>query len=448
MLGSWIVGVHTSNTIAINRFYPPPDAHVARLPSLPSTVFHNNPLNYFLRCIARKGSAVDEKIPHPSPPKLKPLADQPSCEDSTSEDWAKFCADYPNILDIDLRDDQSTVRLTPEMIALLDSHAAAKGVPKGLLSPLAFGAGPATKSALARALFDSKPRKDLEAEITELRAKVKEQVQRTIEQQKGSEAERAARKSLEEELNRLKGIEDARHLLDRVHPRARRLLSQGGELRKQFEEDKPCTAFVMSIDIRRSTELMLKAREPKRFAEFITGLCSTLGGIIIENYGVFDKFTGDGVLAFFPDFYCGNDGGYRAVKVADEAHRAFSVHYLRNRNCFTSVLKETGLGIGVDFGTVQLVRIRDQLTVVGTPVVYACRMGGASAGQTLLNQPAYEHIFERFSAYCNFEETEIEFKHEGKTVAYRVSLNEKAFRLATPTWEVTSSTPDTKVVKE
>jgi class 3 adenylate cyclase len=394
---------------------------------------------------------VDEKIPDPSPVNVKPLAEQPSTEDSSPEDWspskaAQFCTDYrfPDLIP----NDHAALHLTPEMIALLNSDAAAKGLSKGLLSPFMFGGGSGTKSALVRALIDSKPREDLEAEITQLRAKVKEQAQKTIEQQKGSEAERSARRSLEEELKRLKGIEDARHLLDRVRPSAHRLLSQGGELRKQFEEDKPCTAFVMSIDIRRSTELMLKAREPKRFADFITGLCSTLGGIIIDNYGVFDKFTGDGVLAFFPDFYCGNDGGYRAVKVADEAHRAFTEHYSRNRNCFTSVLKETGLGIGVDYGTVQLVRIRDQLTVVGTPVVYACRMGGASAGQTLLNQPAYEHIFERFSAYCNFEETEIEFKHEGKTVAYRVSLNEKAFRLAIPAWEATAIMPDAKVVKE
>ncbi len=70
----------------------------------------------------------------------------------------------------------------------------------------------------------------------------------------------------------------------------------------------------MSIDIRRSTDLMLKAREPRLFADFVTGLCSKLKNLIVNNYGVFDKFTGDGVLAFFPDFYSGPDAGLLAVR--------------------------------------------------------------------------------------------------------------------------------------
>jgi len=57
---------------------------------------------------------------------------------------------------------------------------------------------------------------------------------------------------------------------------------------------------------------MLKARSPALFAGFMTQLCAALEVTIKEEYGVFDKFTGDGVLAFFPEFFSGKDAGYHA----------------------------------------------------------------------------------------------------------------------------------------
>jgi hypothetical protein len=38
-------------------------------------------------------------------------------------------------------------------------------------------------------------------------------------------------------------------------------------------------------------------------------------------------------------------------------------------------LKDTGLGIGIDFGATRLVQMAGGLSVVGAPVVYACRLG-------------------------------------------------------------------------
>jgi class 3 adenylate cyclase len=139
----------------------------------------------------------------------------------------------------------------------------------------------------------------------------------------------------------------------------------------------------MSIDIRRSTELMLKARSPEEFASFITTLSTELMKIVMESYGVFDKFTGDGVLAFFPEFYSGPEAASYAIATADKCHAAFARHYRTFRKSFTSVLTEIGLGIGIDYGSVHLVQLGRGLTVVGTAVVYACRLSGAPAGGTL-----------------------------------------------------------------
>jgi class 3 adenylate cyclase len=241
--------------------------------------------------------------------------------------------------------------------------------------------------------------------------------------------------SLQNSHDDLYAKQQLKHLLGRVNEEAQSaLLKQPSPLKSEFDKDDLQTAYVMSIDIRRSTELMLKARSPQLFASFITELCRKLAKTIVDNCGVFDKFTGDGILAFFPEFYSDPDAGFRVINAADECHRVFNEHYDKNRKCFISVLKDCGLGIGIDYGKVKLVTVWEGLTVVGNPVVYACRMGGAKHGQTFLNQPAYEKIFGDFGAYCHFRETEIDLKHEGNTVAYQVSLNGKEYNLKEPSW--------------
>lgn len=232
------------------------------------------------------------------------------------------------------------------------------------------------------------------------------------------------------------------YLLYRVNESARAKLLESEEFKNRFEKCEHCNAVIMSVDIRRSTELMLKAREPQLYAGFITSLCAELTRIILDNYGVFDKFTGDGILAFFPDFYSGEDAPYLAIKAADECHDYFFRHYEANRSCFCSILIDIGLGIGIDHGLSHLVRLQDGLTVIGTPVVYACRMSGAKAGQTLLNQPAYEVTSQKFGKYVNFQETEIDIKNEGSTLAYLTTLSSKTPKIKPPDWLTTPAAPE------
>ena len=223
-------------------------------------------------------------------------------------------------------------------------------------------------------------------------------------------------------------------LLNRVNEAAQRILLQSEQFRSRFLNSESCNVFVISVDIRRSTELMLKARSPKQFADFIATLCKQLIKIVLDNYGVIDKFTGDGILAFFPDFYSGEDAGYYALNTAALCHQVFKETYKTFRNSFISVLNDVGLGIGIDYGIAHLVQMADGLTVVGVPVVYACRMAGVDAGTTLLNQPAYEIISEQFSEYFFISEKEIEIKHEGPTVAYTVMPSGKFYIPQNPDW--------------
>ncbi len=244
----------------------------------------------------------------------------------------------------------------------------------------------------------------------------------------------------EEEMRKHQRLQ---HLFYRVHPLAWEKLNKDEEFRKLFEQKKPCPSVIMAIDIRRSTELMLKAKDANSYQSFIITLCSQLKQIILDNYGVFDKFTGDGILTFFPEFYSGDDATYLALKAANECHAYFSEHYENNRSCFTTILKDVGLGIGIDYGDAHLVNIQDWLTVIGTPVVYACRLSGAPAGQTLVNQQAYDVISQKFGGYINFQDSELHVKNEGNILVYMATPSKKTYGPKLPDWLSTPSSPKT-----
>lgn len=289
---------------------------------------------------------------------------------------------------------------------------------------------------------------DLEDKINDLRKE-----NRKLAQEIGGKKEALKRKEIkidelretieqhranEEEMRKQQRLQ---HLFYRVHPLAWEKLKEDEEFRKLFEQKKPCPAVIMAIDIRRSTELMLKAKDADSYQSFIIALCAQLKQIILDNYGVFDKFTGDGILAFFPEFYSGDDATYLTVKAADECHACFSEHYENNRSCFTTILKDVGLGIGIDYGDAYLVNIQDWLTVIGTPVVYACRLSGAPAGQTLVNQQAYDVISQKFGGYINFQDSELPIKNEGNILVYVATLAKKSREIKLPTWRKPPTSP-------
>lgn len=277
-------------------------------------------------------------------------------------------------------------------------------------------------------------REAINNEIHELRRKIAEAKQELDgARQKGKQSQNKITE-LQALVDQLRIKEDLGFLLTRVNSKAQEKLLSDGEFREIFAEDRDCHAFVMSVDIRRSTELMLKARTPSAFADFISRLTQELYSCVVENHGVFDKFTGDGILCFFPDGFSGEDAPYSVVKAASECHDIFQRIYKANRGSFTSVLTGIGLGIGIDYGLVRLLRVAEGLTVVGVPVVYACRMSGANPGHTLINQPAYEVIGSKFGKHVALSETTLDIKHEGEVLAYDAKLSNERYEPALPSW--------------
>jgi hypothetical protein len=265
---------------------------------------------------------------------------------------------------------------------------------------------------------------------------------RVVDQKNALDAERISAKEKEARIAELKGTvsefkvkEQIGSLFNKVKPEAYKKLNESEAFKQKFLNQSKCDSFVMAVDIRWSTELMLNARSTADFARFVTDLSSKLMQIIKDDYGVFDKFTGDGILSFFPEFYTGPDAAYYVIRAASQCHLAFDGLYKASRDSFSPVLK-TGLGIGIDFGEVHLVEVAGELTVVGEPVVYACRFSGGEYGSTLLNQPAYKIVSERFGPFCFTRETEIKSKHDEhmNMLAYDVKLSAKKYSPAVPVW--------------
>ena len=204
-------------------------------------------------------------------------------------------------------------------------------------------------------------------------------------------------------------------LTSSIHPKAADvILEDNNELLKMFHSENETLNAILSIDIRRSTDLMLNANSSDDFASFITDLCEGLKNIVITNLGVFDKFTGDGILAYFPLFYSGEDAVYRCCITSQLCHAYFSAHYKNNRSKFKICLK-TGLGIGIDYGYAKLVRINEEPTIVGAPVVYASRFSNAPSGHTYLNQSAYQALKDKDII---LSEIDIEIKNQGIVTVY------------------------------
>jgi class 3 adenylate cyclase len=160
------------------------------------------------------------------------------------------------------------------------------------------------------------------------------------------------------------------------------------ELLDSVIDGEPIQMFVMAADIRESTTLMKEAIRFERFASVMDRFVSSVRLGIRKSGGWFDKFTGDGFLAYWivqrgaPDEYeerfvqTAGDIVHTANTLIDLFHRRVLEDFRANsRNLSAGV----GLSIGLDAGPGYLVKIADELTVVGPPVVGAVRMVTAAA---------------------------------------------------------------------
>lgn len=145
---------------------------------------------------------------------------------------------------------------------------------------------------------------------------------------------------------------------------------------------RPGEMIVMAVDIRKSTILMKEAINFTEFARILSDLLRSCRSSVEQNGGWFDKFTGDGFLAYWS--YTGStlDDVVRAVlRSAQEILETFNLMTLGDFRAHSRNLPAgVGLSIGLDAGTTHLVEIAEDITIVGPAVVGAVRMVSAASG--------------------------------------------------------------------
>jgi class 3 adenylate cyclase len=145
---------------------------------------------------------------------------------------------------------------------------------------------------------------------------------------------------------------------------------------------EPIQMFVMAADIRNSTSLMKEAIRIETFAFIMDKFVTAVRRGIRGPGGWFDKFTGDGFLAYWivrsPDrryderfVEAAGNMVHSAHTLVDFFHRLVLEDFRGNSR---NVPDGVGLSMGLDAGPGYLVQIGGELTVVGPPVVGAVRM--------------------------------------------------------------------------
>lgn len=167
---------------------------------------------------------------------------------------------------------------------------------------------------------------------------------------------------------------------------ARSHLDEGSLERLARTGSTAVNAAVVVGDLRMSGLLLREAVSPSLYARFIIGFTEAVRTLTTDSAGWFDKFTGDGFIAFWLD----REESPLAPRVIPRfcqsvlpAADALIANLKRNSRNFPVGV---GLSLGVDFGPCELVHVGGSLTLVGSPIVGATRMvAGARAREALVN---------------------------------------------------------------
>lgn len=152
-------------------------------------------------------------------------------------------------------------------------------------------------------------------------------------------------------------------------------------------------------DIRRSQDLITYSRT-QDYSTKIIEFIANVKDIILSNNGIFDKFTGDGFIAYFNKYMCDSiDSNYynqawmACVRIMEYANTFFDewTQYLRK-----VPEEKIGLSIGIDSGDILYTILDYQLFAVGEPCVWATRMCSAGhKGEVVFNNIPYRNMIKQ-----------------------------------------------------
>ncbi len=182
--------------------------------------------------------------------------------------------------------------------------------------------------------------------------------------------------------------------------------------------------LVIVADIRKSQDLITYGPSADFFRDKILEFTTKMRAIIKNNYGIFDKFTGDGFICYFNSELCkkfDKDYYVQLIKATKEI-------MLFSETFFSEWIKHirkippnsSGLTLGIDSGIVKFRDLDNHLFAISDAIVWANRMSSAGKkGEIILNNIPYHKIKEKNSDLV-FETIENTTKGGESFIAYKL----------------------------
>jgi class 3 adenylate cyclase len=167
-------------------------------------------------------------------------------------------------------------------------------------------------------------------------------------------------------------------------------------LKEYLDHEKPLRMIVLSADIRKSTFLMQESVSFRKFAQLMGRFINRTATLIESSGGWFDKFTGDGFLAYWlnPEEKIDYAEFLSVCQILLGTFKETGMDIFR-KNC-RNFPAGVGLSLGIDAGDAYMVTMAGDLTIVGPPVVGAVRMSSAA-------EEPWETVCNVFLGYALFE---------------------------------------------
>lgn len=172
-------------------------------------------------------------------------------------------------------------------------------------------------------------------------------------------------------------------------------------------------------DIRKSQDLITYAVNPGTFRTYVVSFINRVRSIVLENMGIFDRFTGDGFICYFNSYLSQKfhrDLYQTVIDVCIKIQIESIPLFEEWRQCLRKIPPEPiGLSIGVDSGVMDFSDDR-MLFAIGVPAVWANRMCAAgNAGDIVLNNIPFSVVSKSNSSFVfdevfGFTKTDEKFK--------------------------------------
>ncbi|MCF8240380.1 MAG: hypothetical protein K9J16_03270 [Melioribacteraceae bacterium] len=179
-------------------------------------------------------------------------------------------------------------------------------------------------------------------------------------------------------------------------------------------------------DIRKSQDLMTYSPSTEFFCEMMLDFMDTSRKLITENAGIFDKFTGDGFLAYFNEEVCrkaGKDFLDCFISFVKSQMEYSEKHFPEWAKSIRKVQPGlSGLTIGADIGKIDFREVDGHLFAIGDSIVWAhrvCRAG--KGGEILVNNILYNRL--KTKKGMEFQPIESETKEGELFLAHKMKLS-------------------------